>query len=156
MSVHFVDLWILLCGIRPLYGLEFWSFMGSVHFVDWSLHPSWDPSTLWTCLSFRPLLGSSTLWTCLSFFTLVESVHVVDWSFDPVWDPSTLWTYFYPCWVCPHCGLVSWPFVGSVHFLDLFEFSTLVGFVHVVDWSLDPSWGPSTDCSNLIVVIITT
>ena len=25
-----------------------------------------------------------------------------------------------------------------------FKFLTLVGFVHVVDWSLDPLWGPST------------
>ena len=43
----------------------------------------------------------------------------------------------------------------SVYFLDLFEFSTLVGFVHIVDWSLDPLWGLSTYCNNLIVVIIT-
>ena len=33
--------------------------------------------------------------------------------------------------------------MGSVHFLDLFKFFTLVRFVHVVDWGLNPSWGPS-------------
>ena len=33
--------------------------------------------------------------------------------------------------------------MGSVHFVDLFKFLTLVGSVHVVDWSLDPPWGPS-------------
>ena len=27
--------------------------------------------------------------------------------------------------------------------MDLFKFSTLVGSVHVVDWGLDPWWGPS-------------
>ena len=109
-SVHFVDLFKFSTFVGSVHVVDlfkFFTLVGFVHVVDWSFDPSWDPSTLWTCLSFRPLLGSSTLWTCLSFFTLVESVHVVDWSFDPVWDPSTLWTYFYPCWVCPHCGLVS-------------------------------------------------
>ena len=37
--------------------------------------------------------------------------------------------------------------------MDLYEFVTLVGFVHFVDCGLDPWWGPSTDGSNLSVVI---
>ena len=34
--------------------------------------------------------------------------------------------------------------VGSVHFVGLFKFFTLVGSVHVVDYGLDPTRGPST------------
>ena len=35
-------------GVRPLCGHEFWSLVGSVHFVDMNFDPSWGPSTLWT------------------------------------------------------------------------------------------------------------
>ena len=78
-------------------------------------------------------------------FTIVGSVHVVDYGLVPSWGPSTLWIYlsFLPLsgpstlWTMvltlrgarPLCGL---------------KFFTLVGFVHVVDWGLNPSWGPST------------
>ena len=37
--------------------------------------------------------------------------------------------------------------------MDLYKFVTLVGSVHFMDWGLDPWWGPSTDGSNLSVVI---
>ena len=43
--------------------------------------------------------------------------------------------------------------MGSVHFVDLFKFVTLVGSVYFVEWGFDPWWGPSTDGSNLLVVI---
>ena len=33
---------------------------------------------------------------------------------------------------------------GSVYFVDLYKFETLVGSVHFVDWGLDHWWGPST------------
>ena len=162
-----------LCGVRPLYGLEFWPFVDSVHFVGWSLDPSWYPSTLWTYLSFSTLIGSvhvvdwswpfvdsvhfvdwsldpswdpSTLWTSLSFSTLVGSVHVVDWSLDLLWGPSTLWIYF-----------KFWPLLGpstlwigvltfrGVHPFCGHELLTLViGSVHIVDCSFDPLWDPST------------
>ena len=58
----------------------------------------------------------------------------------PLWGHLS----FYPYRVRPRCGLWSWPLVGSVHFVDLFKFFALVGFVHVVDYGLDPWWGPST------------
>ena len=92
-------------------------------------------------LSIDPLLGPSALWTYL--MALVTGfIHIVDWSLDPSWGPSTLWT----------CLM-----------------TLIIRSVHIVDWSLDPSWGlstlwtglnfrplslgPSTDSSNLIVVI---
>ena len=51
-----------------------------------------------------------------------------------LWDPSTLRTRILTLrGIRPLCGLESWPFVGFVHFMDLFKFSTLVGSVHVVD-----------------------
>ena len=80
------------------------TLVGSVHFVDYGLVPSWGPSTLWIYLSFLPLSGPSTLWTMvltlrgvrplcgLKFFTLIGFVHVVDWGLNPSWGPSTLWT----------------------------------------------------------------
>ena len=52
-SVHFVDLF------------KFFTFVGSVHVVDYGLDLSWDPSTLWTYLSFLPLSSPSTLWTAV-------------------------------------------------------------------------------------------
>ena len=44
--------------------------------------------------------------------------------------------------------------MGFVHFVDLCKFLTLVGSVHFVDWSLDPSLGPSTlwTCVSLTLV----
>ena len=127
------------CGVRPLYGLESWPFIGSVHVMDLC---KFDPCGV------RPLCG-------LESWPFIGSVHIVDLcKFDP-------------CGVRPLCGLESWPFVRSIHIANLWSL-TLVGSIHFVDWSLDPSWGPftlwtcvsfwpllgpSTDCSNLIVVI---
>ena len=37
--------------------------------------------------------------------------------------------------------------------MDLFKFVTLVGSVYFMEWGFDPWWGPSTDGSNLLVVI---
>ena len=79
----------------------------------------------------------------MEFRPFVDFVNFVGWGLDISWDPSTL-NKFDPCRVRPCCGLWSCPFVGSVHFVDLFKFFTLVGSVHVVDYGLDPSWGPST------------
>ena len=78
--------------------------------------------------------------------TFGGSVHFVDWSwplvgsvhfadFVKVCDPGR---------VRPLCGLWSWPLVESVHLVDLYNFVTLVGPVHFVDWGLDPWWSPST------------
>ena len=35
-------------GVRPLCGHEFWSLVGSVHFVDLKFDSLWGLSTLWT------------------------------------------------------------------------------------------------------------
>ena len=37
--------------------------------------------------------------------------------------------------------------------MDLYKFMIMVGFVHFVDWGLDPWWGSSIDGRNLLVVI---
>ena len=75
----------------------------------------------------------------MEFFSLVGSVHVVDWGLNPPWGPFTLWIYLS---FLPSSGLSTlWTGVltlGGVHRLCGFEFSTLVGSVHVVDWGLDP------------------
>ena len=96
---------LTLRRIRPLYISL--TLVGSVHFVEWGLDPSWGSSTLWTYLSFLPSSCPSTLWTMVltlrgvrppcglkfNFLTLVGFIHVVDLSLDPSWGPSTLWTY---------------------------------------------------------------
>ena len=138
----FVTLWtwfLTICWVGPLYGFRSWPFVESVHVVDLSIALCWvRPS----CgLSIDPLLGPSTLWTYLMAL-VTGSVHIVDWSLDPSWGLSTLWT----------CLMI-----------------LVIGSVHIVDCSLDPLWGPSilwtclnfrplslgpsTDSSNLIVVI---
>ena len=128
------------CRVRPQCGLWFWSLVGSIHLVDLfqfvilvgsvhvvdcGLDHPWGPSTLWTYLSFLPMSSPSTLWTVVLTLGGVR--------------PLCGFVYvFYPCRVRPRCGLGSWPLVGSVHFMDLYMFSTLVGSVHVVDCGLDP------------------
>ena len=143
--------------------MGFLHFVDFVNFVSWVLDPSWDPSTLWTYLRFfyyfiypcrvRPrcglwfwsLVGSVHFVDLFKFVTLVESIHVVDCGLDHPWGPSTLWTYLS---FLPSSGLsMLWTGVltlGGVHRLCGFEFSTLVRSVHVVNWGLDPWWGPST------------
>ena len=132
---------------------QFVTLVGSVHFVEWGLDPSWGSSTLWTYLSFLPLSGPSTLWTGVltlggsihfvdlyRFFTLVGSVHVVDRGLDPWWGPSTLWIYISflplsgPSTLCT--GVLTFWWGPSTMWTC--KFSSLVGFVHVVDWGLDP------------------
>ena len=94
------------------------------------LNPSWGPSTLWTYLNFFfffTLSGPSTLWTMVLTLRGVRPLcgHL---SFLPLSGPSTLWTGVLTIsGVRPLCGLF-----------------TVVESVHVVDYGLDPPWGPST------------
>ena len=128
-SVHVVDLSFDPCWVRPCRGHEFW----------YLVYPFWG------YLSF--------------FFTLIGSVHFVNYGLDPWWVRPLcglvltlrwvrplcgLFEVFHTCWVRPLCGLGSWPLVGSVHFVDLYKFVTVVGSIHFMDWGLDPWWSPST------------
>ena len=110
---------LTLRGVRPPCGLKFnfLTLVGFVHVVDLSLDPPWGPSTLWTYLSFLPLLGPSTLWTGVLTLDGVCPLcgHIC---FLPLLGPSTLWT--------------------GVLILD--GIRPLCGLIYV----FDPCWGPST------------
>ena len=135
--------WVLILGPSTSGIFKFFTFTESVHFVNYGLDPWW----------VRPLCGLVlTLRWVHPFCGLFEVFHSL--------GPSTLWTGVLtlggvrplcglvqvcdPGWVRPLCGLGSWPLVESVHFVDLYNFVTLVGPVHFVDWGLDPWWSSST------------
>ena len=158
--VSFLPLWgpstlwtrvLTLRGVRPRYGLVYVFYPRGVRPLFWkysltlrgvhqrcglvSFLPLWGPSTFWTrvltlrrvrprcgLVSFLPLWGSFALWTRVltlrgvrprcghTFFTLVGSVHF--------------------------SGLESWPFVGSVHVMDLCRNFNHIGsacFVYFAD-----------------------
>ena len=144
-SVHFVDLF------------KFFTLVESVHVVDWGLDPPWGPSTLWTYLSFLPLLGPSTLWTGVLTLDGVCPLcgHIC---FLPLLGPSTLWTgVLILDGIRPLCGLIyvfdpCWgpSTLWSVVFDPLWGPSTLWTCLNFRPSSLCPS----TDSSNLLVVII--
>ena len=146
LSTLWTGLTVAPSWVRPLCGYEYWSLMGSVHFMDLVKQLTLVGVLLVCGREFWSLVGSILFVDFVKQLTLVGFVHFVDWiliphgvrplcgfsqTINPRGGPSSLWTWILiPYGVRPLCGLCQTVNPRGVR--------PLCGL------NIDPSWGPSS------------